>query len=255
MVNTRQVENVDNEKKSGWHENKLGLVYTSNNVKITSPVNINGVSEQKHEITKKEYTSFIGEVSIFKKLLYSCALRNGYGQYKQSVLISDGATWIRLMKDDIFPDAQQILDFSHLSEKILDLGKLYFNKDENKYTPWCHALCNYFRNSKISVALQEIKQAENKLKITNNYLVNYIENNINSIDYAVYTKKGFIIGSNDIENANKSVMQIRLKQPGMRWNIDSAKYMMILRAKYESNLWYTDVVVPVCQYYKINPYS
>jgi hypothetical protein len=46
--------------------------------------------------------------------MFSLAVRNGYGKYKETVLIGDGATWIRSMKEELFPDAQQILDFSHL---------------------------------------------------------------------------------------------------------------------------------------------
>lgn len=50
----------------------------------------------------------------FKRFMFSLAVRNGYGKYKETVLIGDGATWIRSMKEELFPDAQQILDFSHL---------------------------------------------------------------------------------------------------------------------------------------------
>ncbi|MDR0697119.1 MAG: hypothetical protein LBF68_06300 [Christensenellaceae bacterium] len=254
MVNTRQTETIDKDKKSGWHENKLALVYTSGNVSIRSRVLINGKYEYKHKINKKEYTSYIGDVSLFKKLVLSSALRNGYGQYKHTVLISDGATWIRNMKEELFPDAQQILDFYHLSEKIWDFSKLFFNKNETKYVPWSHEICDKLRDSDTNYVLKEIKHMEQSLKIKTNKLSNYIENNINNIDYAEYTKKGYIIGSGAIESANKSVMQIRLKQPGMRWNIDSARYMVILRAKYESDLWFDNVIVPVKLHYNINPY-
>jgi hypothetical protein len=254
MVNTRQIENIDTEKKSGWHENKLALVYTSGNVRLKSRVLIDGVYENKHEIIKKEYTSYIGEVSLFKKLVLAAAIRNGYGHYKETVLISDGATWIRNMKDELFPDALQILDFYHLSEKIWDFGKLYYNKNENKYLAWCHKICEELRKSNIISVLSQIKTFEKKIDIKKNKLSVYIENNINNIDYASYIKKGYIIGSGAIESANKSVMQIRVKQPGMRWNIDSARYMVALRAKYESNLWFDDVIVPVKMYYNINPY-
>ncbi|MDR1487127.1 MAG: hypothetical protein LBT62_03915, partial [Deltaproteobacteria bacterium] len=167
MVNTRQIETIDKDKKSGWHENKIGLIYASGDVRFKNRALVNGVYEDKHEIIKKEYTSYIGEVNIFKKLLFSCALRKGYGQYNQTVLISNGASWIRNMKDELFPDAQQILDFYHLSEKILDLGKLYFNKKEDKYLPWCNSLCAKFKQSNLKEAIKEIENIELKLNITN----------------------------------------------------------------------------------------
>lgn len=40
-----------------------------------------------------------------------------------------------------------------------------------------------------------------------------------------------------VENGNKIVVQKRMKQAGMRWGIDGAQYMAVLRAKHESNKW------------------
>jgi len=40
-----------------------------------------------------------------------------------------------------------------------------------------------------------------------------------------------------IESGNKSVVQKRMKQAGMRWGIDGAQYMAVLRAKHESGRW------------------
>jgi hypothetical protein len=118
MVNTRKCET-----NSTWHENKLGLVYSSDNVKVTGKVRSDdGVDEDRHEILVKEYTAYVGENAEFKKLLFSCAWRNGYGAHKETILVSDGATWIRHMKEQLFPDALQILDFYHVAEKIWDFG-------------------------------------------------------------------------------------------------------------------------------------
>jgi hypothetical protein len=73
---------------------------------------------------------------------------------------------------------------------------------------------------------------------------------INSIDYASYLEKGYFIGSGAIESANKIILQKRLKQAGMRWNVDSAQSLLTLRAKRESGLWLTDVVLPVSKQYE-----
>ena len=45
------------------------------------------------------------------------------------------------------------------------------------------------------------------------------------------------MGSGTIESANKTVVQRRTKQPGMRWSINGGQYILTLRAKEESNLW------------------
>ena len=73
-----------------------------------------------------------------------------------------------------------------------------------------------------------------------------------NIDYLSYEKNGYFIGSGAIESGNKIVLQERLKQSGMRWNVITAQYLLTLRAKKESNLWFNDVILPVLEHYDIN---
>ncbi|MCL1918127.1 MAG: OmpA family protein, partial [Peptococcaceae bacterium] len=56
--------------------------------------------------------------------------------------------------------------------------------------------------------------------------------------------KGYFIGSGAIESGNKIVLQQRLKQASMRWNVSSAQPMLTLKTKCESNLWEKDAVIP-----------
>jgi hypothetical protein len=109
------------------------------------------------------------------------------------ILISDGATWIRNLEEELFPDAQLILDFYHLCEKVTDFAKDVFDKNENKY----------------------------------------------------------LIGSGAIESENKNFLQQRLKQPGMRWNLIYAQYIVTLMSKVKSGLWREDVVKPVLSHYNV----
>jgi len=37
----------------------------------------------------------------------------------------------------------------------------------------------------------------------------------------------------------------RLKQAGMRWEVESAQYLLSIKSKVESGLWASDVVRPV----------
>ena len=100
-LNTR----LKDDSGSTWRENKLGEVFSTDNIHFWK----NKKGERQHQITKKEYVSYVGAASEFKKHLLACALRNGYGRYKETVVLSDGATWIRNMVEEVFYGAQQIL--------------------------------------------------------------------------------------------------------------------------------------------------
>jgi hypothetical protein len=248
MVNTREINKIT---KSSWHENKLGMVYSSDHVSIAGKMCINGKERTRYKIDSKEYTSCMGGVDDFRKLLFACALNNGYGSYTETILVSDGAAWIRKLKEELFPDAQQILDYYHLSEKIWTFSKLYFNNNKELYSIWANTMCDYAFDSKYSQLLDDVLEKEYNKQIVKDKLSTYIENNISNIDYALYRTKGYAIGSGSIEGANKNVIQARLKLSGMRWNLESAQNLSTLRAKAKSTKWFEDVEIPVKKKYQL----
>lgn len=234
-VNTR----IEDENGSTWRENKLGMVFTSDNIRWWTDKK---KKESRHRILKKEYISYIGNAEEFKKHLFACALRNGYGTYKETVILSDGATWIRNMVEELYPDAQHILDYFHLCENVNEYAKHLFNMDELKYKPWAESVCKALKESGYRQVLKELESFKDKnLPQCHINLFRYISNNIKNIDYAAYQQKGYFIGSGGIESANKTILQRRLKQAGMRWDPITAQYILSLITKEESNLWEKDV--------------
>lgn len=236
-LNTR----LKDESGSSWRENKLGEVFTSKDIRYWT----DHKGDRQHQILRKEYISYIGSAAEFKKHLLACALRNGYGQFKETVVLSDGATWIRNMVDEVFPDAQQILDYFHLCENVHTFSKALFNMDESKYIPWAKSICAHLRASHHNHVLKELTPLRDKKP--NGCSVNlygYISNNIRNIDYATYEEKGYFIGSGAIESGNKLILQDRLKRAGMRWNTTTAQAMLSLKTKAESNIWFRDVEQP-----------
>jgi hypothetical protein len=230
---------------STWRENKLGVVFSSDNIHSWTDKH----NERQHRILKREYVSFIGSCGEFKKHLLSCAIKNGYGSYKKTILLSDGATWIRNLREEIFPDALQILDFYHLCENVHTFAKYLFNMDESKYKTWADDICKALKKSQYQHVLNELLSfKDKKIGSCSVNLFGYIENNIESIDYARYLKSGYFIGSGAIESGNKIILQRRLKQAGMRWNTASAQSLLTLVSKEESGLWGAEVISALYNY-------
>jgi hypothetical protein len=105
-------------------------------------------------------------------------------------------------------------------------------------------------NSRFKNVLEELEHIDKKYIVRASFsLSGYICGNINNIDYAAYIEKGYFIGSGAVESGNKTVLQKRLKQAGMRWNTKTAQFILTLRAKEASNLWHRDVATPVLRRY------
>lgn len=238
-VNTRH----QNDDGSTWRENKLGVVYSSDNIHFWK----NAKGERQHIINKREYVSYIGSVDEFKKHLYRCAIDNGYGLYQKTVFISDGAAWIANMIEEMFPDATHILDLFHLKENVYDFAKNKFDFDESKFIPWAERICSMLEEGKGQDVLKELRPDERYSNCVNLY--HYISEHINHINYPDYKEKGYFCGSGAIESGNKIVLQKRLKQAGMRWEPQTAQYLLTLKSKYESRRWEQDVVNYVNNYF------
>ena len=242
-LNTR----IKDDMGSTWRENKLGEVFSSKDIHYWTDKKGN----RKHRLLKKEYISYIGSVEEFKKHLLACAIRGGYGHFKETVFIGDGATWIRNMVDELFPDAQQILDFYHLCENVYTFSKHLHGTVNEKYKLWAKDVCDSLRASKYDQVLKDLAPFKNKkLHGCPINLHGYIYNNIKNINYAEYEQKGYFIGSGAIESGNKIVLQDRLKRAGMRWNVITAQAMLTLKSKAESDRWFIDVATPFLNHCK-----
>ncbi|MDR1164485.1 MAG: hypothetical protein LBO66_01185 [Deltaproteobacteria bacterium] len=237
-------------KNASWMEYKQGVAYSDDN--ILWMTDERGVKQRA--ILQKDYVSFIGEASEFSKFMRLLAIRNGYGHYQETVIISDGATWISELKDKYFPDARIILDFCRLRENVLNFSKNVFAMDENKYKPWSAEICSLLKKSQTKEALKKIKDlGPKRLSKSSTDLARYIENNINRVDYAACREKGYFIASGALEGSDASLAQSRTKLSGARWDLEAARKMGCLLAKLNSGRWEEDVVKAVYQRYNLKP--
>ena len=229
-VNTR----IEDENGSTWKENKLGMFFDSKDLYMRK--------DKTNMIINKTFTTFFGCVENFKQHFYNLAVKKDYLSYKTVIFITDGATWIRTMLNELFPDAIQILDKFHLLENIGSYAKVIFKDNTVKIKNFVERTYEKIINKEFNLIYRELKKYGNICMPAGTVnLESYIRNNESKMDYRYYEKQGWFVGSGAIESANKTVVQRRTKQPGMRWSVNGGQYILTLRAKEESNLWDEEV--------------
>ena len=221
---------------STWRENKLAMAYSSDDIETYKDAS----GDTCHRINKREYATFIGSVDEFKWHWLSVAVDAGYGKYKEAVVLSDGAPWIRNVHAELFSDAQRILDLFHLKENTGDYFKALFPKETQaeERKQWSDRVCAELEAGRWKDVLKELK-AFKRRKLPPHVvdLPKYIEDNQDAIDYPTYKEKGYVVGSGSIESSNKTVLQSRMKQAGMRWAVEQGQGMVALKARQESGKW------------------
>ena len=171
-------------------------------------------------------------------LVFAKAVELKYWEYENIVFISDGATWLRNMINELFPEATQILDKYHLIENIYDYGKFIFNNDMKKVEKFKDKIIGYCysgERNEIEKEFKKYKHLEIPSTICN--LPIYLENNKDKVNYTTYEHNGWFVGSGAIESSNKTVVQLRLKQAGMGWSVNGTNYIIALRCMVESDNW------------------
>lgn len=161
----------------------------------------------------------------------------------QVVVLGDGAAWIWLMANLLFPDAIQILDFFHLSEYVWEVARAAFPDQADVQQQWVEAQQHALKQSQsaeVVAAVQRLPPSSPGLKQAIDRLLSYLHHNQNRIDYQRYLQLGLMIGSGVVESTNRRIVTQRLKQSGMFWSKRGAQAVMSLRACYlsASNRWH-----------------
>lgn len=236
MFNTRQASDG-----STWRENKLGAVFRNNDIVYRKTK----TGRDAHRIMEREFISYAGDADTFKEHLYAVALKHGLEHAAEVVIISDGAKWIKGFREKFCSNLKvvHILDYTHVKENIYKFANVFIRGEKQK-TAWAEQLAQLVKEGKVDAALAMAEPYKDKRRAGIPNIYNYLQNNRDCIDYPAYLAAGYFIGSGVIESGNRSVMQERLKLPGMRWDIDSAKCVLALKCKYDSGLW-DSVVVPL----------
>lgn len=221
-----------------YKENKLGLLYTNRD--IVYKKSSRGI--ERVEINNKRFVSSIGEgVEPFKKMLYSCAVAKGYHRARKVIILTDGAVWLKKMKDEYFPDALHILDWYHAIDHLWTTAHILFGEDNHEACEkWVVPLKDLLWEGKIRELIKYLSEEGLKSKTHQTALFQlrgYFVSNEDCMRYHEYRKKGYFIGSGAVESANKYIVADRMKRSGMRWSMQHANALIWLRCKYYENLW------------------
>jgi len=220
------------------------LLYTRHNF-ILTPLNRD---KERHIIIEKDYVASLGGAEEFKKMLWAAAVKNGFQNVKEVVILGDGSAWIWNIAKELFPEAVFILDYYHFEEHVYECANAIYPDDEVGRKRWANEIIDGFMVAdKIEETIGSLKPGdyrEETVKVKVEDLKTYLDNNKDKMHYKQYKDKGYFIGSGAVEGGHKHVIQQRLKLAGMRWSRGGAQYIASLRTASKSDKWdkVTDVI-------------
>ncbi len=231
-------EPTETEGKNGkdpWRELKMGAWFTTESRPPRSP-------DEEWTIHAKAITYYadICAAKQFGELFWATGVQCHAHRARELIILGDGAQWIWRLVDEHFPHAVQIVDWFHACEYLSPVAKVAF-KDSKLRDAWVAQVRTDLWEGRIEAVIEACtphitpSREDDPAQAT----VTYFTNNRARMDYPTYRDNGYQIGSGTIESAAKQIGLLRLKVPGARWDLDSARLVAKARAAFLSNDWDT----------------
>jgi hypothetical protein len=136
------------------------------------------------------YTGGFHNSEDFGKKLYVLALRRGLRTAGLVIFIGDGAKWIWKLASYHFPEAIQIVDFYHASERLWSLSR----EGTKACKDWARKRIKHFLKGKAELVISSLSElcssnADVTKEIEDN--ITYFTNNKERMRYNEYRKHGY----------------------------------------------------------------
>jgi len=205
---------VNDRASRQWMECKVGASF-SERVRVSK--------DRVCLMDKRSYASIEGAEAFGEKFFLEC-IKQGVLKAKKVFFIADGASWIRTLKDNYFPEAIGVLDIWHLEREF----KKALGEERAELVESLKVLALQGKGSEILQRLMEegarVKTVEERKKIIE--VMTYVRNNL---DWIANIPKVQGYGSGPVEKTADITVARRFKKRGMSWYRRNANPLLKLR--------------------------
>lgn len=186
------------------------------------------------------YVASFATAAAFGPRLALEAHRRGLETAAEVVVLGDGAEWIWNLAAEHCPQATQIVDWYHASERIWDLGRALYGESSRRGTAWVERQLDLLAAGQVSrlVTNWRRRACTGAAAVVRDEQVTYFTNQAGRMAYDQYRARGLDIGSGMVESACKYVIGTREKGPGMRWSVAGAQAIANVRVLLFNEQWH-----------------
>ena len=154
-------------------------------------------------------------------------------------VVCDGAEWIWQHVQALFPQARQVLDYSHCAQYLHRVAKAHYGASVQAIE-WVEATMTRLSLGKVGLVLGGLRRMQAQSDEAAKAIANcwdYLDEHRGRTHYRHLRRGGYPLGSGGIESSNKFICHVRLKRSGAWWYEANSNHMLALRcAKYNGTL-------------------
>jgi hypothetical protein len=181
------------------------------------------------------YFSRLTNSATFGRLALDELQRRGIEHAGRVGAVVDGAEWIQGFIDLHYPEAERILDFPHAAGYVQTIG-VGTGQDAATITKLRHDLKHEGATAVLPTLRQWVTDQPTADETVQGAL-HYLEKRAAQMAYPAFQVAGWPLGSGSVESANKLVVEVRLKGPGMHWARHNVNPLLALRNTVCNDRW------------------
>lgn len=221
-----------NIRNEGWRELKVGTVFDVD-VRLDRNPQTGELDEMAHGVNV-HYTAILGTKDEFTPALWALAVQHDVPTARNRSVVADGAVWIWDVAEDVCPDGHQVVDWYHAVEHLHKAAMALYPNEAD-----CAKRTRWFKKYKHNLYMGHIDTIISVLhKRGVPQFVVYFERHKRRMQYLEFRENGLPIGSGTVESGVKQFKH-RLCGTGMRWHLDNAKRIVLIRAAVLSNTFHS----------------
>lgn len=212
-----------NIRDEGWRELKVGTVFDVE-LRLERHPQTHELDEMAHGVNV-HYTAILGTKDAFTPALWALAVQHDIPTARNRSVVADGALWIWDVAENVCPDGQQVVDWYHATEHLYKAATVLYPYDTDlpKRQRWYKKYKDHLYMGQIDKIIAVLHQRDAS------HFATYFQRHKRRMQYLEFREEGLPIGSGTVESGVKQFKQ-RLTGTGMRWHLENANRMIILRS-------------------------
>jgi hypothetical protein len=161
--------------------------------------------------------------------LYAEGVRRCIDQVERLSSVNDGARWIGRITLTNFPQAVQIVDWRHASERLWTVGQSLYGEGSKQTQEWVEQRLDDLWHGRGWAVVGELRALELDHRLVPDEVrqaPGYFESNLARMRYDQFRAEGYPIGSGTVESGCNNVVQHRMRRPGRGWTRTNANSML-----------------------------
>jgi len=237
-------------REEGWKEVKLSVI-SEVGLATRAKTGVATSQEPQTVLRRHSYQAGLWDADEMGQHQYLEGLRRQLGACARLSSVNDGAPWIERITTTNYPQAVQIVDWSHASERLWKVAKAAFGEDTPQTRQWAETRLDQLWHGRVEdvvLSLQALDWNAISCSADIRNSPDYFEIRQSKMEYARFRQEGYPIGSGTVESGINTVVHHRMKRQGRGWKRENGQAMLAALSELHSqrfeHTWKTILSAP-----------